>query len=769
MGIFDNVQFTRYQSTRVGLPVEQLIRTASALNERYETSINNRDAISQLVNNTPVREHNAALLVEAADNIKSDLQQYYDSGDWDKAGLAIKTSADKHFLQNKKVRGAVEDYRQVQAFKAALDEGVKAGKYSSDWANKSYAMQVGIQNQPIDVDPNTKAVKNIFNPVLPPEEINANELALNIASKMAETTDVSQLQGTGLEGVYQQVLRTGKSPENIKNVVQAYLMTDPKYKAMIEYKSNLDFYHNFTAQGKSATVDDLKQLGLKVLDDGSIVAQLPDVPILDANGNDTGKTKANYTPPIANAFEYDPNTYNNIWKQVYKINNMDMPSTMAASAIGGYKVDIKHIKDEAHFERVRAANARSLMLEKNRLESTGKVGYTMLMGGSESKYSDITSLYNEFSAYENDFLPSINRLIFNDGTNTLTAKQRATLKYMVEHDTPETMLARVNSKAGSPQDVYWGDNIDFARKIVQATIARKQEYTIAKNYYQEGVNYLKSKGLSAPNLTADQIAKREQELTEKYIAALPLAMQASYKITGKAIIPESVRKDIKVNAIKSFGANVSTLTDWLSDDKNYMIEKTVQNFGDLNEKQEASLKADLFGLISQNATAGGTGRLINAKTGKEIVNENERAKILANKDSYSLGWVVNNDNQVVPVFRPIVKFTNKAVEQGDYIMMEGVIGLEEILSRYPTNANFINNERFTNQLNNAQGTWVKSVVPNMKVRTVIKQSQDADFETAGIQQKYEVEYLNTETNKTERSTLANTEELYKLINLYSQR
>lgn len=447
MGVFDNVQFTKYTPTYVGAPVEQFIQTATALNQRYEQAIENKDRITSMLANTTVASVNQFHLNNIANGINTDLREFIDKGNWEDAGLAIKSTVQKNLAGNPLYKGIVTDYANRQVFKKQMDDGVTSKIYSRSWADRSMAMQLElIGGKAVATGPNGE-LTNVFQGIAPPEEISIPELELKIGKEVQDATTIGQLSAhPQLQGHWQQLTSTRKDPGVIKSLIKNYILNDPKVKDSLDYKAQLDYFSTHYTKSKDpvtgemvgsytpVTAQELISMGANIVtqDDvdaenkknplaylnsklqgrlqvGDIREALGPVPELDSNSHATGKTIMAYGTPITNINSAKSNLLGYLWKEFNKIRTTDAPLPSIIEALSQSKLTINDVKDDYWF--MQQEHAFKLEQDKkNRIPllstpiEMGENGDLLTLDAIQQKKQEYTGAYmtelrNEIASY----------------------------------------------------------------------------------------------------------------------------------------------------------------------------------------------------------------------------------------------------------------------------------------------------------------------------------------------------------------------------------
>jgi len=818
-GVFDNVQFTKYTPTYVGVPVEQFIQTATALNQRYEQAVDTKDRIHSMLANTTVADVNQKHLATIANNINNDLKNFVANGNWEDAGLVIKDTAQKNIMANPVYKGIITDYANRQAFMKEIEEGVTKGTYSREWADDAMAMQFKlIGGKAVEVDENG-GLKNVFKGIAPPEEISLPDLYLKIGKEVQDATTIGALhKHPVLQGHWERIIASGKDPMVIKDLLDDYIANDPKTKSYLNYKAQLDYFKTHYTETKDAngnvvgsytpiTADELTALGahivtkadveaekannpfkylnsltgtntsgLSTIQEGDVRLYLGKVEILDEKGNGTGKYKDAYTDPYANI---NSGNLVGIWKELDKIKTANLPMDSAIKALSQQKLDVKDIKDDAWFMYQEWARED----EKDARNKVPLTGITLLTSNT-SDYKSITDITNAKLAYTNDYMAQLKNEI---AQSDLPKGQRDRLFVMLQAGWDGQRIANYVGREGAwtnlgyvlqkvkERDVHKNafditNNLDknarLAAGLDDKTSAKIEEQ--AEKIYQQ---YLKTKVVPnvAINKELNKILDEMIHPNEGFFNRFNPFRSMGAKTVTDPDVQHAMKSAIRTSLLKE-GGYLTKYNNYLEEDSKRTIPRTFMSFGNMTKEQNAAIAKALQETMYNNINETGVLQLSNAKTGKQLSHDEREAFV--NGEYVDIRWDTDpKTGEMVFAVKPIAsKNKNGTFEQADYITVRGLTGVDSWLSQFPGMATLMSYKHSVDRFRNSPGELMPLYSQSVNetkdqadrrsrvfIRTLTeKEKQSYDPSTMPT-------FLVIDTKYNDQKVVSSEEELYRLF------
>jgi len=707
MGAFDGIQFAKYRPTYTGLPVDQFVKTAQEFNTRYENAVEGKDKIDAMLANTPAADINQPILKDIANGINTDLRGFIQEGNWEDAPLAIKQTAQKHIITNPLYKGVVNDYTNRQDFLKMLDEGVKkgvaGGGFSKEYADKVKKYELDLLgNEQVHVG-SDGALKGVFNPITPPKELDLTSEMVKIGKEVVESSYVDLLKKyPGIQGYLYQDTHTGKDPKAIQMAVQNYILNSPDAKSYLDFKVNLDhhdkFYNPDTKSYNTPTQDDIIKLGYNVynpvmgppredevdLRPGDIRYSLGPVATKDKNGNDTDNVVMAYSKPIGNINETDLNA---VWRQGASANMIDLPIRTVVSMLGGQKVDRKLVEDNVYMENYKDGLRKRAAAEEDQKVTTFAVGYKLPAKGVVNlpkSYNDVAKIKHDFTVSNLDLRNDIN-------STTLTEDEKQLVSGFL-----------INKNKYSTEEILgfhkWSD------PAVVALLGMKRDAT--RSVYDSAV-MIENAAKKYANVTDEEVESIVKSYRNQAIENINAAQQAEYSSSdlpiGSVFSPtnslseKAIERESKLLAFRD-NSKLAKFNSFLEAQSNQSNILSPTNFFGSSSTQTKDVQALVSNAVEQGLSSGGMLTVYDPQTGTQIT-ENKRDEILGNLAPSSIDFDVIPGHEGISIIgRPIIGKEKNGVDKlGDYVIIDGVIGLENILASNKSSERLINYKNITNK------------------------------------------------------------------------
>jgi hypothetical protein len=277
--LFNSLSNNQYVSQHVGLPIKELDTLGTTLETRYNDNIATADKLEVGLANLKVRDVNRPIVQGQLDNVRKGLASTVEAGNWENASMLVRQQA-KAVATSPELAGALEDKAQYDAWTAELNAGLKDGTYNKEQYD-FYLTKAAEQNgKPIEVDPDTGAVSNVFNFGKPTKDMSEEikkymtELSRLWKSNTVDSpvsvtyTDKAgkQVQGsimykdgkTGAPpGYYDVEQKKYITEDEVRSAMTAAVMGDPKYRSFVEESSRIKAWQAEKTNGGVFTINDL--------------------------------------------------------------------------------------------------------------------------------------------------------------------------------------------------------------------------------------------------------------------------------------------------------------------------------------------------------------------------------------------------------------------------------------------------------------------------------------------------------------------------------
>ena len=164
MPIFDSLSYAEPENLYMGKPVQEVKALNRQLNEDFINNYNEIDKLDILAKNLDVNSIDYKTKLEAIDNIKKQFQNFVDKGDYENATFAV-AKAKKDFETNQLLIGAKKSRENTVNYYKDLNKKKEEGKLREDDYNYAITLSQLQNNKPVEIDPITGQIKNIFSGV----------------------------------------------------------------------------------------------------------------------------------------------------------------------------------------------------------------------------------------------------------------------------------------------------------------------------------------------------------------------------------------------------------------------------------------------------------------------------------------------------------------------------------------------------------------------------------------------------------------------------
>ena len=277
--LFNSLSNNQYVSQHVGLPIKELDTLGTTLETRYNDNIATADKLEVGLANLKVRDVNRPIVQGQLDNVRKGLASTVEAGNWENASMLVRQQA-KAVATSPELAGALEDKAQYDAWTAELNAGLKDGTYNKEQYD-FYLTKAAEQNgKPIEVDPDTGSVSNVFNFGKPTKDMSEEiKKYMTELSKLWKSNTVDspvsvtytdkagkQVQGsimykdgkTGAPpGYYDVEQKKYITEDEVRSAMTAAVMGDPKYRSFVEESSRIKAWQAEKTNGGVFTINDL--------------------------------------------------------------------------------------------------------------------------------------------------------------------------------------------------------------------------------------------------------------------------------------------------------------------------------------------------------------------------------------------------------------------------------------------------------------------------------------------------------------------------------
>lgn len=374
MAIIPELINARPSSSFVGAPIEEFKELGATLQNRFEQNRASLGQFDSILENLDVRDVNRPAVNHEVSNFKNRINEFVDRGDFENISNDVFKMA-RDFQNNKIIGEAVKDKKQFSVWKDNVETLFKEGKIDHQTYQDTLEYSSARNNKPIEIDPETGTVSNIFSGYTPAEyqdigqamldksnDWKSNEKPVTVKYKDGKGNEVeSQIifdpksQGFIFTGTNESV-----SDDELRSALTTAVMSDPKYMSYINQNLRFQKDKMFRARGiEEVTENDLTKI--MGIDSEELKKQVEEAGY-------------KYETMIA-----DPEMRESLYDIFYRNKAIDGYVSPAVAKEGFSKTTTKLYDNKVYLEQLRhahnlklqrqkAADERDLELLKNQLE-----------------------------------------------------------------------------------------------------------------------------------------------------------------------------------------------------------------------------------------------------------------------------------------------------------------------------------------------------------------------------------------------------------------
>jgi hypothetical protein len=130
-GLFSNVQFAEYTPTYVAQPVDALVNTMTALNQRYDQGVAMKDALDNALSSIKVDDPNKQHLANRINTVRDNLRDLIAQGNFEHSGKLLRQQFND-LTNDQALRSSMEHYAARQAKKDELRKKYESGYFDKE-------------------------------------------------------------------------------------------------------------------------------------------------------------------------------------------------------------------------------------------------------------------------------------------------------------------------------------------------------------------------------------------------------------------------------------------------------------------------------------------------------------------------------------------------------------------------------------------------------------------------------------------------------------
>jgi hypothetical protein len=128
---FDNIEFAKYNKQYISQPIDEVAKTVTMLNKRYDEGSAMNDALQSTLSSIQVDPQNQEYIANRAAIIDDNLRELVTSGRFEHGSRLLKSQFND-LTNDKAVRSSIEHYNAREATKANLREKYEKGFYNDE-------------------------------------------------------------------------------------------------------------------------------------------------------------------------------------------------------------------------------------------------------------------------------------------------------------------------------------------------------------------------------------------------------------------------------------------------------------------------------------------------------------------------------------------------------------------------------------------------------------------------------------------------------------
>jgi len=183
---FGDLSYSNIGSLHVKKPINEFIQATQQLNKNYEVAEQASDTFKSILDNLEKRDINAPGLKEELGKYQSEISSIAGEGRYEHALPKIKKLV-RDYSGNQKIKGIVQDYQLSQNWRTKEQKRLDDKDITEGDLKLANAINYYERNtKPVEVDPITGQVQNLFNPVNTPTNIDVEKEIVTLADKIKD-------------------------------------------------------------------------------------------------------------------------------------------------------------------------------------------------------------------------------------------------------------------------------------------------------------------------------------------------------------------------------------------------------------------------------------------------------------------------------------------------------------------------------------------------------------------------------------------------------
>lgn len=232
--LFNDIVHPVYQSTYAGLPINELEKTATILDQYYWKNRQDMDEVAKTMSRVDVDPQNKKYVDNVVTDVNNIFKKYVDNGDYENASVGV-MDASKRIQTDVSLRKSIEHKQIRDKTKAQIDTMYHDGKLSAE--QHTDRIQRFNSYQGLEVDEQTGLIKD-YSFDFGPEYINFDKYADNIKEKFEFDTTTT---GTETRNIPKTVVdMNGNVVPNTFGLADKETYTENKYTKAEDYRAYFD-------------------------------------------------------------------------------------------------------------------------------------------------------------------------------------------------------------------------------------------------------------------------------------------------------------------------------------------------------------------------------------------------------------------------------------------------------------------------------------------------------------------------------------------------